>query len=181
MLRRITQFGAAIEMKDCTWIAMILESTKWEGAPKRSVALELAHVEAVRAKAHEMGRPSLPHGTALQWELMLRQRDVIGEWEPYDVEGPVPPGPKINGRVWANGLTWADISDNLILTKRTTKTGAIVSFDLTLLPMAMDEIGRVPKAKRIGPVILDEASERPYAENRYQQEWRKVPTLPACP
>ena len=181
MLRRIARFGAAIEVRDCARIAMILESTKWEGAPKRSVALEFGHVEAVRAMAHGMGRPSLALCTALQWELMLRQRDVIGEWEPFDAAATPPPGPKINGRVWRNGLTWTDIDDRWILTKRTTKTGAIVRVDLTMLPMAIEELKRVPVEKRIGPVIADEAAGRPYAENRYQQEWRKVANAAGVP
>ncbi len=174
MLRRITRFGAAIEMRDCARIATILETTKWQGAPKRSATLELHHVEAFCAAAHEMGRPSLALGTALQWETMLRQRDVIGEWEPFDTARTPPPGPTINGRVWANGLTWSNISDAWILTKRTTKTGSVVSFDIMLLPMAMAELQHVAPEDRVGPIIVDEVARRPYAENRYQQEWRKV-------
>lgn len=128
-----------------------------------------------------MGRPSLALGTAIQWETMLRQRNVIGEWEPYDAKGPLPAGPKINGRVWVNGLLWSDITPDWLMRKVTTKTGTLMTFDLTLLPMALDELKRVPVAKREGHVIIDEAAERPYAENRYQQEWRKVADAAGVP
>ena len=91
------------------------------------------------------------------------------------------PGQKINGRVWANGLLWSDISAEWLLRKTTTKTGTPMSFDLTLMPMALDELRLVPAAKRDGPVIVDENAGRPYAENRYQQEWRKVADAAGVP
>ena len=124
--------------------------------------------------AHEMGRPSLALGTALQWETLLRQRDVIGEWEPYDQDAKPMEGWTINGRVWVNGLEWEMVGRDWTLSKRTTKTGAVVTLDLTALPLALAELQRVKLADRKGAIIIDEAAGRPYAENRYQQEWRKV-------
>ena len=181
MLRRVILFGASIEMKDCARIAVILQSTKWQGSPKRTIALEFHHVVAFCAKARETGRPSLALGTAIQWETMLRQRDVIGEWEPYDVDAQFPGGPTINGRAWVNGLLWSDITPEWLMRKTTTKTGTPMTFDLTLLPMALNELQQVPEVKRNGPVIVDEAAGRPYAENRYQQEWRKVADAAGVP
>ncbi len=181
MLRRVILFGASIEMKECARIAVILQSTKWQNSPKRVVTLELHHVVAFCRMAHEMGRPSLALGTAIQWETMLRQRDVIGEWEPYEADGPAPDGSKINGRVWVNGLLWSDISPEWVMRKTTTKTRTPMTFDLTLMPMAMEELRRVAPAKRDGPIIIDETAGRPYAENRYQQEWRKVADAAGVP
>ena len=181
MLRRVARFGTAIEMKDCARIAAILAETKWEGSPKRSVTLEFHHVEDFVSKAHEMGRPSLALGTALQWETLLRQRDVIGEWEPYDTSSKLPEGWTISGRLWVNGLVWESITPDWTMTKRTTKTGAVVTFDLTALPLALAELQRVKLADRHGAVIIDEVAGRPYAENRYQQEWRKVADAAGIP
>ena len=56
-----------------------------------------------------------------------------------------------------------------------------MTFDLTLMPMAMEELQRVATANRDGPVIVDEAAGRPYAENCYQQEWRKVADAAGVP
>ncbi len=63
----------------------------------------------------------------------MRQKDVIGEW------APVPEGSRsapdafvLNGREWGRGLTWEDISADLIIRKATTKTGAFAAHDLKL-------------------------------------------------
>ncbi|RYB02112.1 hypothetical protein [Lichenibacterium ramalinae] len=84
-----------------------------------------------------MDRPSLALGTALQWETLLRQRDVIGEWEPYRAGDKPPGGWALNGRACVNGLLWEHIAPDWTMSKRTTKTGAVVTFDLTALPLAL--------------------------------------------
>lgn len=174
MLRRVMSYGVAIEMPHCDRVRGILSAYRFEAPKARGAALQLAHVEAIRTKAHEAGRASIALGTAIQFELMLRQRDVIGEWEPIeDRDAPASPY-RLNGRQWANGLTWANISDDWLLTKATTKTGQVVSFDLTTCPMALEELQRVPDERRFGPLIIDEPAGRPYATDAYHREWRKI-------
>ena len=183
MFRRIISFGVSVEIRDTMRIGVILANARFEAPGKRSTALEIEHVEAVRKAAHESGRPSLAIGMALQWELMLRQRDVIGEWEPIDTDYGVESPYVINGRQWVNGLTWEDVSSTWILTKRTTKTGSQVNFDLQLCPIVMDELARVPLAKRTGPIVVDENADppRPYAEHAYHREWRIVADAAGVP
>ena len=60
----------------------VLEQARFAQPARRAIKLELHHVEAFIAKAIEMGRLSLALGTALQFETVMRQKDVIGEWEP---------------------------------------------------------------------------------------------------
>ena len=124
-----------------------------------------------------MGRLSLALGTAAQFETGMRQRDWIGEWEP------VPDGQAETGillrnkkvaRRWVNGVTWADLADDLVVSKETTKTGALVRHDLKLCPLLLSLINRVPMSTRIGPVIIDETAGRPYAEHAYAREWRTI-------
>ncbi|MCW6513145.1 integrase [Lichenifustis flavocetrariae] len=176
MLRRIVSFGVAIEMKECVRLAVILANARFEAPAKRVTVLELEHIEAVRVAAHAAGRPSLAIGMALQWELMLRQRDVIGEWEPIDPDIGAESPFVINGRQWVNGLTWEGVSPSWILTKVTTKTGSEVRFDLSLCPTVMEELNKVPLASRRGPLVIDENADppRPYAEHAYHREWRIV-------
>ncbi len=95
-------------------------------------------------------------------------------WEPYETSGKLPEGWTISGRLCVNGLVWESITADWTMRKRTTKTGDVVTFDLTALPLALAELQRVKLADRRGAVIVDEVAGRPYAENRYQQEWRKV-------
>lgn len=173
ILRRAVSFGVAAEIPGCVRVNAILENTRFEAPRRRENAMAAADVESLVSAAKDAGRLSLAIGTAIQYECALRQRDVIGEWEPVDEEGATS-AYVIGDRQWVNGLTWADISPEWRLTKRTTKTGSVVVFDLSLCPMALELLQEVPEAKRFGPVVIDEKAGRPYAEHAYHREWRKV-------
>jgi hypothetical protein len=116
----------------------------------------------------------------LQFETTLRQRDVIGEWEPIPA-GVERSGIVLGERRWVNGLTWTDLSDDLTITKETTKTGAVVAHDLKLCPISLSVLSRVPNACRVGPLIIDENTGRPYAEHAYAREWRVVARAAGVP
>ncbi len=81
-------------------------------------------MRAFVAEALKRNRISLALGTALQFETTLRQRDVIGEWEPI-APGAERSGILLNGRRWVNGLTWSDISPELTF---------VVAHDFKLCP-----------------------------------------------
>ena len=55
---------------------------------RRAKKLELHHVNAFIAKALEMDRLSLALSTAIQFDTVMRQKDVIGEWEPIRSASP---------------------------------------------------------------------------------------------
>jgi hypothetical protein len=180
LLRQMLSFGVAAELPHCGRLCAILEKMRFKGPARRRVKLELHHVEDFIPKAIEMGRLSLALGTALQFETMMRQRDVIGEWEPLGATDKSL-GIVLNGNRWVNGLTWADIPPTMILSKATTKTGAIVVADLKLCPLVMQVLATVPTDKRVGPMIVDEKSGRPYAEDAYAREWRIVARAAGIP
>jgi integrase len=60
------------------------------------------------------------------------------------------------------------------LSKTHTKTGAYVEFDLKLYPAVLEEIDRIPREKRIGPIIISEHTSEPYKHRTFTQTWRKV-------
>ncbi len=180
MLRQLFSYGIMAELPECARLKAILDEARFRQPARRREKLELTHVEAFVAKAIEMGRVSLALGTALQFETTLRQRDVIGEWEPVP-EGETPSGIVLGGRRWARGLTWQHISPALVLTKETTKTGATVTHDLTLCPIVLRVLEWIPAEQRVGPVIIDETVGRPYAEHAYAREWRKVARAAGIP
>jgi hypothetical protein len=180
LLRQMLSFGVAAELAHCARLCAILEKMRFKGPARRRVKLELHHVEAFVPKAIEMGRLSLALGTVLQFETMMRQRDVIGEWEPLgDTDRSL--GIVLNGNRWVNGLTWADIPRSMVISKATTKTGAIVVADLKRAPLVMKVLALVPTEKQIGPMIIDEKSGRPYAEDGYAREWRIVARAAGIP
>jgi hypothetical protein len=173
MLRRLFAYGIMAEKPECARLAAILDEARFKQPKRRWTKLELHHVEAFIVAAIAAGRVSLALGTALQFETTLRQRDVIGEWEPVSPGG-MPSGITLGGRRWGNGLTWSDLADDFVVRKETTKTAAIAAHDLKLCPLVLGVLEHVPAAARVGPLIVDETAGRPYAEHAYAREWRAV-------
>ncbi|MFG1373388.1 integrase [Xanthobacter oligotrophicus] len=180
MLRRMFAYGVTAELPECGRLLTILEKARFKQPARRRQKLELHHVQAFVVKALDMGRLSLALGTALQFETTMRQRDVIGEWEPVPT-GAAAGGIVLGTRRWMRGLTWADISDTFVVMKVTTKTGSDVAHDLSLCPLVMNLLARVPTSQRIGPLIVDETAGRPYAEHAYAREWRLVARAAGIP
>lgn len=149
----------------------ILGKMRFPTPPARRSKLEIEHVNAIRAKARELGLGSIALATVLQFELSLRQKDVIGEWEP----APLSEGGIVHkGTRWVNGPQWSDIDSNFILRETQTKTGAYVEFDLKLYPAILEEIDCVAREKRIGPMIISENTGEPYKHRTFTQTWRKA-------
>lgn len=180
MFRRMFSYGITAELPECVRLAAILAPARFKQPKRRRVKLELAHVQAFVAKAIELNRVSLALGTALQFETTLRQRDVIGEWEPV-TDSAEQGGIVLRGRRWGRGLTWSDISTDMTLIKETTKTGADVGHDLKLCPIVQAVLSKLPDASRVGPLIIDENTGRPYAEHAYAREWRIVARAAGIP
>lgn len=180
MTRRIVGYGVTAELPECARLAAILDEARFKQPARRRVTLSLDHVRAFIEAALAAGRLSLALGTALQFETALRQRDVIGEWEPIP-DGAAATGIVLNRRRWVNGLTWADLSPELVLYKVTTKTGADVTHDLRLAPLVLALMEKVPPDQRVGPMIIDETAGRPYAEFAYGRDWRTIAQAAGIP
>ncbi|MCS0494353.1 integrase [Ancylobacter sp. MQZ15Z-1] len=186
MLRRLFTYGIAAEHAGCSRLSGILNAIRFKQPKRRRIRMERHHVEAFIPKAIEAGRLSLALGTALQFETGMRQKDVIGEWEPHEARSEIG-GIMLKGKRgrrmlrWVNGLTWADLASGTVLVKETTKTGAMVAHDLSLFPMTMDLLARTPAEAKIGPLIVDEAAGRPYAKDAYAREWRVIARAAGIP
>ncbi len=61
-----------------------------------------------------------------------------------------------------------------MISKVTTKTGAVVLHDLKLCPLTLDQLQHVPARQRVGALIIDEHSGRPYAAHAYARERRVI-------
>lgn len=179
MLRMTISFGVAAEVEECLRLQAILSNMRFKQPVKRTEAMTARQARALVDEAIRQGRLSIALGTALQFECGLRQRDVIGEWEPF--LGQPTSRYVIGRRQWVNGLTWQMI-ENGVLSKQTTKTGAVVSHDLTLCPLVCEVLAMIPKSKRaFGPVIVSENTGKPYAQAVYGRTWRQVADAAGLP
>ena len=179
-VRELLAFGIMAELPDCKRLYEVLERARFAQPARRRIAMDLGHAEAFISKALETDRLSLALGTAIQFETAMRQKDVIGEWEPIR-HGEAATGIVLNGRRWVNGLTWADLAANLVVRKATTKTGAFAAHDLKACPLVLSILDQVPGDRRVGPLIVDEVAGRPFAESAYGREWRVVAKAAGVP
>jgi hypothetical protein len=170
----------AAEINGCARLHTILAEVRFPQPARRRVTLDLAHVNAFIPKAIEAGRISLALATAIQFDTALRQKDVIGEWEPIS-SGDMPTGIVLNGHRWVNGLTWSDIVLDGVSRKITSKTGAIAAHDMTLCPHVRAVAALIPLDQRVGPLIVDEVAGRPYAGDAFSPEWRIVARAAGLP
>jgi len=170
-VRQLISYGVTLGYDDCFRADTILSKIRFPIPPARKSVMTIEHVQAIRKTAHAEGWSSIALATVLQFELALRQKDVIGEWEPAaEAEG----GIVHRGTRWVNGLVWSDIDANMVLRKVHTKTGFEVEHDLRLHPLALEEIARVPVGRRVGPLILAETTGEPYKHRKFTERWRKI-------
>lgn len=192
MFRMMLSFGVSIlEDEDCARLKAIMSEMQFAQGRSRVEEITAEQSAAVIAKAHEIGRPSVALAQALQFELVLRQKDVVGEWVPLDEPGLS--DMTRHGRKWLYGIDWREISEDLTLTHRLSKSlkgrdaiadrhaGKTKIWDLKLYPMVMAELARIPKEQRVGPLIINERTALPYVARQFEKAWRKAATLAGVP
>lgn len=163
LLRLVLSYGAGERLQGCNQARAILSDIRFEQPAGREIAMTYDQCLAIVKKSAEMKCPSIGFVEALKFETALRRIDIIGEW------APPPEGGEFR---WA-GLMAKSISKDMILTLKTSKTGAAVARDLNSYPLVAEALKafRIPD---IGPVVIDEDHGKPYWENRYTEKFRKV-------
>jgi hypothetical protein len=177
MLRTLFGFGATIlENAECERLSVVLHRMRFKMPRPRHERLTYEQANAVRTRAHFVGMHSIGLAQALQFDLMLRQRDVIGDWEPITEPGV---SDVIRGNEkWLRGLRWETIDANLVLRHVTSKRQKAIEVDLHHAPMVMEELARIIKEDGAlpasGPLIRYEATGFPYEAHQFRREWRMV-------
>lgn len=187
MLRSAFAFGMSVlEDEECERLCGVTRQLRLptgDGAREEVITAEQATIH--RAKCREVGYFSMALAQAFQFDLMFRQKDIIGEWVPLSEKEVSDVIHREKPMKWVRGLRWEDISDDFILTKVTSKKGKKVSFDLRLAPMVMEDLqilidflGGKPSK---GPVIVLESTAQPWFAVMFRQIWRKVARICKIP
>lgn len=180
MLRTLMSFGSTIlDNAECRRLKTMLGDMRFTMPKARTQRITAEQVNAVRAKAHELGKHSIALAQAFQFECILRQKDVVGEWVPAAEPGISEITDR--GQKWLRGLRWSEIDGNLILKHTTSKRNKDVEVDLKLAPMVMEELERFPVRPQSGPVIVYEVSGLPYQSAQFRKVWRLVATAAGVP
>lgn len=208
MLRTLFSFGATIlEDAQCARMKGLMADMRFKMAKPRQEHINAKQVETLRAVAHKMGLHSIALAQAFQFELMLRQKDVIGEWVPRTEPGPS--DVLAGASKWMVGLRWQEIDANLILRHTTSKRQKDIEVDLKLAPMVMEELRYAAQrktwgemgAKAIlesdipalpvavsrsdlpasGPVIVSEIHALPWQAYEFRRQWRRLARMAGIP
>ena len=179
-LRELFAYGVMAELPECKRLVEVLRHARFAQPARRGQRLELHHVEAFIAEGHRDGPPlagarhrppvrdrAAPEGRDRRVGADPGRRGGVGHRAPRPAMGERAHlvRPRQRPRV----------------TKRTTKTGAYVAHDLKLCPIVLGLLDQVPAERRVGPLIIDEAAGRPYADTAYGREWRVVARAAGIP
>jgi hypothetical protein len=171
LLRIVVGFGVVANITDCFRLKTVLEEMRFHVPRGRTEQITFEQAQAVCEVALSKGLTSIALAQALQFELTLRQIDVIGRWEKMDDarDG----GITDRGQRWRDGLLWAHLNADGILTKPTSKVeGITAEHDTMQYPFLREIIDLVPPEKRIGPMIKSEATGLPYRQRYFSDQWR---------
>lgn len=179
MIRILTGFGATIlENQECVRISTVLGNMRFKMSKPRVERLTVEQVVAIRGQAHKINRRSIALGQALQFELMFRQKDIIGEWVPEDEPGESDTFDL--DQKWLRGIRWEEIDSDFILTHVTSKRQKEITADLKLADMVMQELilwfGAIDRTRMpaSGPVIISEMSFLPWRAVEFRRNWRAI-------
>lgn len=173
LLRIVIGFGVVSNISECFRLKSVLEEMRFSVPPARTESITFEQVKLICEKAIAKGLYSIALAQALEFELTLRQVDVIGVWE--RVEDGDYGGILYKGKRWQDGLLWAHLSPEGILQKETTKVdGVDLLHDVTRYPFLFHILEQVPLSKRIGPMIVSEATGLPYQRRYFASTWRKI-------
>ena len=190
MLRSLFGFGRTIlEDPECERLSGLLSGMRFPMTKPRTERLTAHQAAAVRAQARIAGWPSIAIAQAIQFDLMLRQKDVIGEWVP--LREPGMSATVRGGLKWVIGVDYAEIDAKLILRHTTSKRGKPIEVDLKLAPMVLEELAAVagvtPGAlarehlPASGPIVVCETTGTPYSAAEFRRKWRICADLAGVP
>jgi len=174
-LRELFRFGLSmLEDDECDRLFEALGKLQLESSPPRKVQMTADHARAIRKTAREhFGWVSIAQAQALQFELLLGQKDVIGEWVPLGEPGE---SDVVHGdRKWLRGLRWSDIDDKMILRHRVGAGRRPIEVDLRTAPMVLEELEEFSVSRPTsGPVIICDTNGLPWSTAEFRRKWRLV-------
>lgn len=182
-LRALFSFGALLEDPDCERLVGVMHKMRFEGVQPRRTKVTAEYAEMIRAAARDhFGWPSIALAQAIQFECTLRQKDVVGEVVPLSEPGV---SAVIMGKTkWLRGIVWSEVDQNMILRHVTSKKQKMVTIDLKLAPMVIEELAIMAGVSPAdltrdmlpasGPVVICDTTGLPWKITEFRRKWRLI-------
>jgi len=166
MLRLLFRFGVEREVPDCDRLLELAMSSDFDARRTKRAAMTLPQAERFVEYALSVGEVRLALAQACQFELNLRQSEVIGWWEPIQQGEPHGPDEIVFQRQrWVGGLTFEMIEDGRLM------VGTGRSVDLGNCPLIERCLAAVDD--RRGPMIV-RPDGRPFDRFTFSRLWREI-------
>jgi hypothetical protein len=188
MFRTVLRFGAALRHRECRQLDDELAMVKFEKGGAREEEMTYAQALAFIRKALELGRDGvIPQwrarymaiGVAAQFELLLRQKDIIGEWSParLDAKNAI----MFGAEMWSGFFTWERLPGwRWRLKTSKSKYRAAAEFDLANYSLLFPLLDAVPHNERAGAVVKGEHG-LPVRERSYRKWFREIARAAGVP
>lgn len=188
MVRTILRFGFAVGHKDCGALLERFAMMRFGRSGARTQEMTYPQARDFIRKATEMGQSGampteraryMALAVAAQFELMLRQMDIIGEWMPAALG--VPNSMMIGSEMWVGGFRWEAIPGwKLRIKTSKSKYRTAVEFDLAASPLLFPLLNAVPHAERTGAIVKGEHG-LPMREHSFRKWFRKIARAAGIP
>jgi hypothetical protein len=167
---------------ECFRMGQILSKLKFPQPAPRNEVLSAEQANAIRAHAHEIGWHSIALAQAFQFELLLRQKDVIGEYG-CRRRNPANALETWKGQKWLRGLIWSEIDRRPHPASRHVQA---TEDDRNRPEARADGHGRTEAttpadAMPHDPCIICETSAMPWTPSEFRRKWRIVADYAGIP
>jgi hypothetical protein len=200
MFRTAVYFCAALHLPShqhphCAELGVTLEKVKFERGGAREQELTYAQVSAFLRVAADLGAKdvmpkqralTMSIGVAAQYELLLRQKDIIGEYTRTQADLDKAMLRKATalacgGRMWAGYFTWENIPGwRWRMRTSKSKYRSAADFDLTKYSLLYPLLEQVPFDERAGAIVKGEHG-WPVPEHSYRKWFRSIARAAGIP
>ncbi len=196
IFKTVLAFHASLRRPECKLLLEELERVRFEKGGARAEEMTSGHCGAFIRKALELGQSgvlpiararSMAIGVAAQFELALRQKDIIGEHAKNEVDlsraqrrgATAIPWP--NGDVWVGSFTWENVAAWRWRVKTSkSKYRQAIEFDLSNYGLLLPLLEAVPHAERSGAIVTGEPG-LPVRERTYRKTFRAIARAASIP
>lgn len=166
VLRLLASYGVEIGAPGAEGLRELLSVIRFKVRPARTAAPTRDQVIAISNSAIGMGFQSIAITTMAQFLFTERRISIIGEWE---------------GDQWRPGWVWQNIV-NWVISYNQNKTGVVERvYDLRDTPALLELLQAIPEDRRVGPVIVNEKTGKPWRYRNYIAVFRKAARAAGVP
>jgi hypothetical protein len=173
MVRVLLDYGIQADLPACRKLRDAMEKIRFPTRAPRDETMLYAQAKAVVEMCLRENNKSMALAQAIQWDTMMRQRDVIGQWrfEPEDHQ--LKPGEIRKGKLVWSGLTIDKIVPGGLLEVRTSKKGQPVLHLIDECKLVMHVIPFIDRSVPNAPVAVTSQGQ-PWGDHRaFGKAWRR--------